>query len=195
VSEFLHYVFILIAHVSRKLFGNENGAKPCHSPTIECSEDDNMIAMDRQLAARASRSSDTPSAPSSAIDNQQEPCGKSVPPPQRSPTPDLPTAQALVGTREDQQASSVPDLPSPESDDKGPVCKPKQKVIPVCSPTPNPPVNSHKRKQASAVVAIIDDDSPLTEEEPEETNWSAKHGRKNTTKKPRAPSSHKSRRR
>jgi hypothetical protein len=190
----LHYVFILIARVSRKLFGNENGAKPCHSPTIECSEDDDMIAMDRQLAARASRSSDTPSAPSSAIDNQQEPRGKSVPP-QRSPTPDLPTAQALVDTREDQQASSVPDLPSPESDDEGPVRKPKQKVIPARSPTPNPPVNSHKRKQASAAVAIIDDDSPLTEEEPEETNRSAKRGRKNTTKKPRAPSSRKSRRR
>lgn len=191
----MRYVFILIAHVSRKLFGNENGAKPCHSPTIECSEDDDIIAMDRQLAARAaraSRSSDTPSAPSSAIHHQQEP---HVPPPQRSPTPDLPTAQALVDTREDQQPSSLPDLPSPESDDEGPVRKPKQKVIPAHSPTPDPPVNSHKRKQASAAVAIIDDDSPLTEEEPEETNRSAKRGRKNTTKKPRAPSSRKSRRR
>ncbi|KAG1721734.1 hypothetical protein EDD22DRAFT_962429 [Suillus occidentalis] len=191
------WVNSLLGHYNEKLFGNENGAKPCHSPTIECSEDDDMIAMDRQLAARAARASrslDTPSAPSSAIDNQQEPRGKSVPP-QRSPTPDLPTAQALVDTREDQQASSVPDLPSPESDDEGPVRKPKQKVIPARSPTPNPPVNSHKRKQASAAVAIIDDNSPLTEEEPEETNRSAKRGRKNTTKKPRAPSSRKSRRR
>ncbi|KAG1722129.1 hypothetical protein EDB19DRAFT_2044134 [Suillus lakei] len=156
------WVDSLLGHYNEKLFGNENGARPSHSPNTKCSKDNDMIAMEWQRATRATRastSSDTASVPSSALDNQQESRGKSVPPPQRSPTPDLPTAQAL------------------SQDDEGPVCKPKQKVIPACSPTPDPPVDSHKRKQASVAIPIIDDDSPLTEEEPEETNRSAKHAR------------------
>ncbi|KAG1772844.1 hypothetical protein EV702DRAFT_1201306 [Suillus placidus] len=166
------WVDSLLGHYNEKLFGNENGARPIHSANTECSKDDDMIAMERQLAAHASRSSDTPSAPSSALDNQQESRGKSVPPPQRSPNPDLPTAQALVNTREDQQPSPLPPS-SPVSPARSPTPEPpvdscKEKVLPACSLTPDLPVNSRKCKQASApIAATFDDDSPLTEEDEE----------------------------
>ncbi|KAG1764281.1 hypothetical protein EV702DRAFT_1205055 [Suillus placidus] len=166
------WVDSLLGHYNEKLFGNENGARPIHSVNTECSEDDDMIAMEWQLATRASRSSDTPSAPSSALDNQQESRGKSTPPPQRSPTPDLPTAQALVNTQEDQQPSPLPPL-SPVSPACSPTPEPpvnscKEKVLPAHSLTPDLPVNSCKRKQTSTpVAAIFDDDSPLMEEDEE----------------------------
>lgn len=169
------WVDSLLGYYNEKLFGNENGARPIHSVNAKCSEDDDMIAMEQQLAAcaaHASRSSDTPSAPSSALDNQQESCGKSVPPPQRSPTPDLPTAQALVNTQEEQRPSPLPPS-SPVSPAHSPTPEPpvdshKEKVLPARSLTPDLPVNSRKRKQASTpIAAIFDDNSPLMEEDEE----------------------------
>ncbi|KAG1722821.1 hypothetical protein EDB19DRAFT_1954498 [Suillus lakei] len=163
----------LLGHYNEKLFGNENGARPSHSPNTKCSEDDNMIAMERQLAARAawaSRSSDTTSAQSSALDNQQELCRKSLPPPNRSPSPDPPVAQALANPREDKQPSPLPPSSPQELDDEGHVLKSKEKVLPARPPTPDPPINSRKRKQASVpVAATFDDDSPLMEEDEEIT--------------------------
>ncbi|KAG1734395.1 uncharacterized protein EDB91DRAFT_1084055 [Suillus paluster] len=151
------WVNSLLGHYNEKLFGNENGAKPCHSLNIECSKDNDIIAMERQLAAHASRSLDTPSAPSSALDNQQESRGKSIPPPDKSPTPDPP-----IATSSPQELARFP-TPDPPVD-----LHKAQEVLPARSSTPNPPDNSHKRKQAST-SAIFDDKSPLTEEDEEIT--------------------------
>ncbi|KAG1732695.1 uncharacterized protein EDB91DRAFT_1251737 [Suillus paluster] len=164
------WVNSLLGHYNEKLFGNENGAKPCHSPNIECSEDNDMIAMERQLAARAahaSRSSDKSSAPSLALDNQQESHGKSVPPPDSLPPyPPLATSSpqesACFPTPNPQELAHFP-TPDPPVDS----CK-AQEVLPARPPTPNPPDNSHKRKQVSA-SALFDDNSPLTEEDEEIT--------------------------
>ncbi|KAG1744757.1 hypothetical protein EDB19DRAFT_1826902 [Suillus lakei] len=164
------WVDSLLGHYNEKLFGNENGARPSHSPNTKCSEDDDMIAMERQLAAQASRSSDTTSAQSSALDNQQESHRKSLPPPNRLPSPDPPVAQALANPREDKQPSPLPPTSPQESDDEGHVLKSKEKVLPAHPPTPDPPINSHKCKQASApVAATFNDDSPLMEEDEEIT--------------------------
>ncbi|KAG1749520.1 hypothetical protein EDB19DRAFT_2036458 [Suillus lakei] len=167
------WVDSLLGHYNKKLFGNENGARPSHSLNTKCSEDDDMIAMERQLAAcatQASRSSDTTSAQSSALDNQQELHQKSLPPPNRLPSPDPPVAQALANPREDKQPSPLPPSSPQESDDEGHVLKSKEKVLPAHPPTPDPPINSRKCKQASVpVAATFDDDSPLTEEDEEIT--------------------------
>ncbi|KAG1738252.1 hypothetical protein EDB19DRAFT_2025453 [Suillus lakei] len=168
------WVDSLPGHYNEKLFGNENGARPSHSLNTECSKDDDMIAMERQLtarAARASRSSDTTSAQSSALDNQQELHRKSLPPPNRSPSPDPPVAQALANPREDKQPSPLPPSSPQKLDDEGHVLKSKEKVLPARPPTPDPPpINSRKRKQASMpVAATFDDDSPLMEEDEEIT--------------------------
>ncbi|KAG1718725.1 uncharacterized protein EDB91DRAFT_1258319 [Suillus paluster] len=130
----------------------------------EVFRDDDMIAMERQLAARAaSRSSDKSSAPSSALDNQQESHGKSVPPPDSLP-PYPPVAR----------------FPTPDP----PVDSRKaQEVLPARPPTPNPPDNSHKRKQVSA-SALFDDNSPLTEED-EEITRPTKRKRKNAAVPPK----------
>ncbi|KAG2135979.1 hypothetical protein DEU56DRAFT_755365 [Suillus clintonianus] len=185
------WVNSLLGHYNEKLFGNENGAKPCDSANAECSEDDDMIAMERQLAARAaraSRSSETVSAQSSALDRQQESRHKSLPPPDRSPTPDPPIAQALANPREDKQPSPLPPS-SPQQLVRSPTPDPPvdsrkaQEVLPARPPTPNPPDNSHKRKQVSA-SALFDDNSPLTEED-EEITRPTKRKRKNAAVPPK----------
>ncbi|KAG1738535.1 hypothetical protein EDB19DRAFT_1983178 [Suillus lakei] len=107
---------------------------------------------------------------SSALNNQQESHRKSLPPPNRSPSPDPPVAQALANPREDKQPSPLPPLSPQESDDEGHVLKSKEKVLPAHPPTPDPPINSRKRKQASMpIAATFDDDSPLMEEDEEIT--------------------------
>ncbi|KAG2147369.1 hypothetical protein BD769DRAFT_1382414 [Suillus cothurnatus] len=138
----------------------------------ECSEDDDMIAIERQLAARASRSSDTVSAQLSHH--------KSL-----TPTPDSSVAQVPANPHKDKQPSPLPPSSPQESDNEGlarkwgqvrPAHSPTpdapvnshENVLPAHSPTPNPPVNPHKHKQASAsIAAIFDDDTPLTEEDEE----------------------------
>ncbi|KAG1722074.1 uncharacterized protein EDB91DRAFT_1088248 [Suillus paluster] len=156
------WVDSLLAYYNEKLFGNENSAKPTHSTNTECSDEDDMIAMERQLATRAvraSRTSDATSAQSSAVNKQQELQCKSLPPtPDRPPTPtapDSPVAQAPANPHKDKQPSPLPPSSPQEADD----------VLPAHFPL----VNSHKREQASApsIATIFNDDNPLTEEEPE----------------------------
>ncbi|KAG1750377.1 uncharacterized protein EDB91DRAFT_1078427 [Suillus paluster] len=189
------WVNSLLGHYNEKLFGNENGAMPCHLLNTECSEDDDMIAMERQLAARASRSSEMASAQSSALDRQQESRHKSLPPPDRLPTPDPPIAQALANPRKDKQPSLPPSSPQESAcfptPDPSVDSRKAEEVLPARSPTPNPPDNSRKHKQAS-LSAIFDDESPLTEED-EEITQPTKRKRKNAAVPPKTAPKRKAR--
>ncbi|KAG1733979.1 hypothetical protein EDB19DRAFT_1728958 [Suillus lakei] len=133
--------------VFRKLFGNENGANPTHSMNAECSEDNDMIAMERQLAARAartSRTSDATSTQSSAINKQRGLHPGSLPPaPQRSPTPESPEQPSSLPPSSPQESAIPTRSPTPDP----PVNSRKQKAVPTRLPTPDPPVDSRKRKQ------------------------------------------------
>ncbi|KAG1805228.1 uncharacterized protein BJ212DRAFT_880962 [Suillus subaureus] len=157
------WVDSLLAHYNEILFGNENGAKPSHSENIDCSDDDDMIAMERQLAARASRASrSTDPAPTQSSVPQQKPRQDPLPPPPQRPTPDSPIALAPVNSRNDAQRAVSPLPPS----------SPQESVS-------NTPVISRKRKIVSAPVDdLFNDDSPLTEEEEPEVIQPARRGRK-----------------
>jgi len=70
---------------------NVKGAKQMHAENTECSEDDNMVAMEQKLAAQASRSDDPP--PSTCrqsepvAERQESPAESRLPLPDQSPTP------------------------------------------------------------------------------------------------------------
>ncbi|KAG2127288.1 uncharacterized protein EDB93DRAFT_1109329 [Suillus bovinus] len=100
------WVDSLLAYFNEKLFSNENGVKPTYSGGAECLDDDDMVAMERQLAARATRASQSstlnqeprqsplpPSSPQASIkdipaNDLVEPARSPTPaPPVRSPTP------------------------------------------------------------------------------------------------------------
>ncbi|KAG1776115.1 hypothetical protein EV702DRAFT_1231094, partial [Suillus placidus] len=119
------WVDSLLAYYNEQLFGNENGAKPTDSTNTECSEDDDMIMMERQLAARAARASGTSNATSTqslAADNPQE----SHPQPSSS-------------------ASSVPPAPpAPPVPASSAPPAPPALPVPSRSSTPDPPIDSRK---------------------------------------------------
>jgi hypothetical protein len=119
-----------------------------------------MIAMERQLAARASRASRAADpTPTQSSVPQQEP--RQDPLPQR-PTPESPIALAPVNSCNDAQRAVSPLPPS----------SPQESVS-------NTPVISSERNIVSAPVDdLFNDDSPLTEEEEPEVIQPAKRGRK-----------------
>jgi hypothetical protein len=118
------------------LFGNENGARAGHSANAECSEDNDMVSIEQQLAAHAARafgSLDTISVQSSALD-QQESRTRSLPPPPDRATPDSPVAQGLADPHKDKQPSPLPPSSLPPSspqelDDEGLACKCREAVL------------------------------------------------------------------
>ncbi|KAG1816573.1 hypothetical protein EV424DRAFT_1348185 [Suillus variegatus] len=188
------WVDSLLGHYneSRKLFGNENGARLSHSANVECSEDDDMIAIERQLAARAARasgSSDTTSTQSSALDKQQESHRKS-PTPNRSPLPDSPVAQGPANPPSLPPVNSHEEmvLPARSPPPDPPVNSHEETVLPTPSPPPDPPVNSGKHQQApGSVAAILDDDSPLMEEDEEIIQPAKKRKRKSVAAPSKKP--------
>ena len=155
----------------------------------DCSEDDDMLVMERQLAARsvrASRSLDPTSSThqrSSPVSERQEwpsvsprperspshqewdnnslpPSRDNSPPSDRSPTPDEPPPPDRVPTAVPDSAPGY--LPARKR--KRPAATPPQ-----CSPArqSEPSVHVHNRKHVQAPQNLFDDDSPLTQPEDE----------------------------
>ncbi|KAG2354737.1 hypothetical protein BDR07DRAFT_1494168 [Suillus spraguei] len=121
------WVNSLLGHYNKKLFGNEDSARPSHSMNAECSEDDDMVAIEQQLAACAAQvsgSSNAPAEQSSALDQQQE-LHHIYPPPAPDSSPSLysPVAQA--------PANPLPPSSLQELNDEGLAGKHKENVIPV----------------------------------------------------------------
>ena len=175
----------------RKLFRNEKGAKQTHADHAECSDDDDMVAMERQLAARAARASRSEDPPpstrrqsESVAEHQELPARPQLPLPDQSPTPEPPPAHATA-SKDDQL---IP--PASPSTDILHARKRKRPVAasesPEHSPTPENSVDSRKRNDVlQPLENIFDDDSPLTEEE--EVTQPAKRARKGGRAQPKKP--------
>jgi hypothetical protein len=173
----------------RKLFGNEKGAKQMHADHAECSDDDDMVAMERQLAARAARASRSEDPPPSTrrqsepvAERQELPAGPQLPLPDQSPTPESPPAHATA-SKDDQLIPPA----SPSTD----ILHARKRKRPAAAspehpPTPENSVHSRKRNDVlQPLENIFDDDSPLTEEE--EVTQPAKRTRKGGRAQPKKP--------
>jgi hypothetical protein len=168
-----------------------------HAENVECSENDDMVAMNRQLAARAaraSRSSDPPrssmrSQSSPVAERQESPGNSYLPLPDRSPTPEPPLAHAPNDAPKDTPLVPPASPLGPDKVDLYHARKRKRQIAasPVRSPTPESPVRSHRRKRVvQPLDNIFDDDGPLTEDE-EEVAQPGKRMRKDRGAQPKNP--------
>ncbi|KAG2342568.1 hypothetical protein BDR05DRAFT_948923 [Suillus weaverae] len=123
------WVDSLLAHYNKMLFGNENGVRLPHSENIECSDDNNMVTMKHQLAARAahtSRSMDPP--PAEPLVLQQEPCQNPLPPLPQKPTLESPSTLASVSDAP-CTVSPLPPLYPQDSVTSTPLITCKHKIV------------------------------------------------------------------
>jgi hypothetical protein len=153
-----------------------------HTENAECSEDDDMVAMERQLATRAARTSKSSVPPPSmrrqsspVYERRESPDNSRLPLPDQSPTPESP----VHAPPSKNNRPVLPASPSETAADMVHSRKRKRQAAASSeySPTPGSPVQSHNRKDViQPLENIFNDDSPLTDEE--EVTQPAKRTRK-----------------